>query len=40
VVRLIDPDSQRMKANLGSVQGYNAQAVVDEGEIAEGRETS
>jgi transposase len=30
VVSLSDPDSQRMKANLGYVQGYNAQAVVDE----------
>ena len=28
-----DPDSQRMKANLGYVQGYNAQAVVDESQI-------
>ena len=28
-----DPDTQRMKANLGYVQGYNAQAVVDEGQI-------
>jgi transposase len=33
VVSLSDPDSQRMKANLGYVQGYNAQAVVDEGQI-------
>ena len=31
VVSVSDPDSQRMKANLGYVQGYNAQAVVDEG---------
>jgi hypothetical protein len=30
VVSVSDPDSQRMKANLGYVQGYNAQAVVDE----------
>ena len=28
-----DPDTQRMKANHGYVQGYNAQAVVDEGQI-------
>ena len=28
-----DPDTQRMKANRGYVQGYNAQAVVDEGQI-------
>ena len=28
-----DPDTQRMKANVGYVQGYNAQAVVDEGQI-------
>ena len=33
VVSLSDPDSQRMKANLGYVQGYNAQAVVDEGQM-------
>jgi transposase len=33
VVSISDPDSQRMKANLGYVQGYNAQAVVDEGQI-------
>jgi transposase len=33
VVSVNDPDSQRMKANLGYVQGYNAQAVVDEGQI-------
>ena len=33
VVSVSDPDSQRMKANLGYVQGYNAQAVVDEGQI-------
>jgi hypothetical protein len=33
VVSISDPDTQRMKANLGYVQGYNAQAVVDEGQI-------
>jgi transposase len=33
VVSVSDPDSQRMKANLGYVQGYSAQAVVDEGQI-------
>ncbi|MGZ6670585.1 MAG: transposase [Solirubrobacteraceae bacterium] len=33
VVSVSDPDSQRMKANLGYVQGYNAQAVVDEGQV-------
>jgi transposase len=33
VVSVSDPDTQRMKANLGYVQGYNAQAVVDEGQI-------
>jgi transposase len=33
VVSISDPDSQRMKANLGYVQGYNAQAVVDERQI-------
>jgi transposase len=33
VLSVSDPDSQRMKANLGYVQGYNAQAVVDEGQI-------
>ena len=33
VVSVSDPDSQRMKANHGYVQGYNAQAVVDEGQI-------
>ena len=33
VVNVSDPDSQRMKANLGYVQGYNAQAVVDERQI-------
>src|SRR6185437_9126642 len=33
VVSVTDPDSQRMKANLGYVQGYNAQAVVDEGQL-------
>jgi len=33
VVSVTDPDTQRIKANLGYVQGYNAQAVVDEGQI-------
>ena len=33
VVNVTDPDTQRMKANNGFVQGYNAQAVVDEGQI-------
>lgn len=33
VISISDPDSQRMKANLGYVQGYNAQAVVDHGQI-------
>jgi transposase len=33
VVSVSDPDTQRMKANNGYVQGYNAQAVVDEGQI-------
>ena len=33
VVSVSDPDSQRMKASRGYVQGYNAQAVVDEGQI-------
>jgi transposase len=33
VVSVSDPDTQRMKANKGYVQGYNAQAVVDEGQI-------
>ena len=33
VVSVTDPDTQRMKANHGYVQGYNAQAVVDEGQI-------
>jgi hypothetical protein len=33
VVSVSDPDSQRMQANLGYVQGYNAQAVVDESQI-------
>ena len=33
VVSVTDPDTQRMKANHGYVQGYNAQAVVDEAEI-------
>jgi len=33
VVSVSDPDTQRMKANHGYVQGYNAQTVVDEGQI-------
>ncbi|MHB1836626.1 MAG: hypothetical protein ACYCXW_16885 [Solirubrobacteraceae bacterium] len=33
VVSVSDPDSQRMNASLGYVQGDNAQAVVDEGQI-------
>ena len=33
VVSVSDPDTQRLKANDGYVQGYNAQAVVDEGQI-------
>ncbi len=33
VISVSDPDTQRMKANRGYVQGYNAQAVVDEGQI-------
>ena len=33
MVSVSDPDTQRMKANHGYVQGYNAQAVVDEGQI-------
>jgi transposase len=33
VVSVSDPDTQRMKANHGYVQGYNAQAVVDEAQI-------
>jgi transposase len=33
VVSVTDPDTQRMKASRGYVQGYNAQAVVDEGQI-------
>ena len=32
-VNLTDPDSRHIKANVGYVQGYNAQAVVDEGQI-------
>jgi transposase len=38
VVSVSDPDTQRMKANHGYVQGYNAQAVVDEGQIVLGAE--
>ena len=33
VVSVSDPDSQRMKANLGYVQSYNAQAVVDQSQV-------
>jgi hypothetical protein len=33
VVSVTDPDTQRIKARLGYVQRYNAQAVVDEGQI-------
>jgi transposase len=33
VVSVSDPDSQKMKARNGYVQGYNAQAVVDEAQI-------
>ena len=33
-VNLSDPDSKRLKAREGYVQGFNAQAVVDEGQIA------
>jgi transposase len=32
-VNLTDPDSKRLKAREGYVQGFNAQAVVDEGQI-------
>ena len=32
-MNLTDPDSRRLKAREGYVQGYNAQAVVDEGQI-------
>jgi transposase len=32
-VNISDPDSKRLKAREGYVQGYNAQAVVDEGQI-------
>jgi transposase len=33
LISVSDPDSQRMKASRGFVQGYNAQAVVDQGQI-------
>lgn len=33
LISVSDPDSQRMKASRGYVQGYNAQAVVDQGQI-------
>jgi transposase len=32
-VNVTDPDSKHIKASVGYVQGYNAQAVVDEGQI-------
>ena len=32
-MNLTDPDSRRLKAREGYVQGFNAQAVVDEGQI-------
>jgi transposase len=32
-VNLTDPDSKHIKANVGYVRGYNAQAVVDQGQI-------
>jgi hypothetical protein len=32
-VNVIDPDSKLIKASEGYVQGFNAQAVVDEGQI-------
>ena len=32
-MNLTDPDSKRLKAREGYVQGFNAQAVVDEGQI-------
>ena len=38
VVSVSDPDTQRMKASRGYVQGYNAQAVVDEGQIVHAAE--
>jgi transposase len=37
-VNLTDPDSKRLKAREGYVQGYNAQAVADEGQIVLGAE--
>jgi transposase len=33
MVSVTDPDSRHIKANVGYVQGYNAQAVVDENQI-------
>ena len=33
MVSVTDPDSRHIKANIGYVQGYNAQAVVDESQI-------
>ena len=33
MVSVTDPDSRHIKANVGFVQGYNAQAVVDENQI-------
>ena len=32
-MNLTDPDCRRLKAREGYVQGFNAQAVVDEGQI-------
>jgi hypothetical protein len=32
-VNVTDPDSRRLKAREGYVQGFNAQAVVDAGQI-------
>ena len=33
MVSVTDADSRHIKANIGYVQGYNAQAVVDEAQI-------
>jgi Transposase DDE domain len=40
VVSVSDPDSQRMKASRGYEQGYNAQAVIDQGQIVVAAEIS
>ena len=40
VVSVIDPDTQRMKANLGYVHGYDAPAVADEEQIVLAGEVS